>query len=239
VIEDAAKQASAIDARLGKRRARAHALRSRRSIANAILTIHPGAGGTDAKDWASMLMRMYLRWASARHKTEVLDYQDGDEAGIDAVSIAFEGDNAYGYLRSGAGVHRLVRMSPFNADHTRQTAFAAVEVMPDARRRHRHRHPRQGRRDHDDARRRQGRAEREQGRDGGPSAPPADRHQHRVPRRAQPAPEPRHGDAHPQGEAVRDRAAEARERSTAANAEERHQLRQPDPKLRARAVPSW
>ena len=99
---------------------------------NAIISIHPGAGGTDAKDWASMLMRMYLRWAERRgYKTEIVDYQDGDEAGIDAVSITVSGANAYGYLRSEAGVHRLVRMSPFNADHTRQTAFAAVEVTPE------------------------------------------------------------------------------------------------------------
>ena len=101
--------------------------------ANAIVSIHPGAGGTDAKDWAAMLYRMYLRWAE-RHgfKTDLLDYQDGDEAGIDAVSFSVQGDSAYGYLRSEHGVHRLVRMSPFNADHTRQTAFAAVEVTPDS-----------------------------------------------------------------------------------------------------------
>jgi peptide chain release factor 2 len=75
---------------------------------------------------------MYLRWAEKRgYKTEVIDYQEGDEAGIDAASVAVEGDSAYGYLRSETGVHRLVRMSPFNADHTRQTAFAAVEVTPD------------------------------------------------------------------------------------------------------------
>jgi len=96
------------------------------------MSIHPGAGGTDAKDWAAMLLRMYLRWAERRgYKTEMLDYQDGDEAGIDAVSFTITGPAAYGYLRSEAGVHRLVRMSPFNADHTRQTAFAAVEVTPD------------------------------------------------------------------------------------------------------------
>jgi peptide chain release factor 2 len=97
------------------------------------LSIHPGAGGTDAKDWAQMLMRMYLRWAERRgFKTDVLDYQEGDEAGIDAVSIAVEGEMAFGYLRGEAGVHRLVRMSPFNADQTRQTAFAAVDVTPDS-----------------------------------------------------------------------------------------------------------
>jgi peptide chain release factor 2 len=100
--------------------------------ANAIISIHPGAGGTDAKDWASMLLRMYLRWCE-RHgfKTEIVDYQEGDEAGIDAVSFTVAGESAYGYLRGEMGVHRLVRMSPFNADHTRQTAFAAVEVTPD------------------------------------------------------------------------------------------------------------
>ncbi len=98
----------------------------------AIVSIHPGAGGTDAKDWAAMLLRMYLRWAERNgYKTEMLDYQDGDEAGIDAVSFTVAGPAAYGYLRSESGVHRLVRMSPFNADHTRQTAFAAVEVTPD------------------------------------------------------------------------------------------------------------
>ncbi len=100
---------------------------------NAIVMIHPGAGGTDAKDWAAMLMRMYLRWCERRgFKTDIIDYQEGDEAGIDAVSFTVEGPNAYGYLRSEMGVHRLVRMSPFNADHTRQTAFAAVEVTPDS-----------------------------------------------------------------------------------------------------------
>jgi peptide chain release factor 2 len=100
--------------------------------ANAIVTIHPGAGGTDAKDWAAMLLRMYLRYCEKRgYKTEIVDYQEGEEAGLDAVSFTVEGDHAYGYLRSEMGVHRLVRMSPFNADHTRQTAFAAVEVMPD------------------------------------------------------------------------------------------------------------
>ncbi|WP_394826458.1 peptide chain release factor 2 [Pendulispora albinea] len=98
----------------------------------AIVSIHPGAGGTDAKDWAQMLSRMYLRWCERRgYKTEVIDYQEGDEAGIDAISFTVSGDSAYGYLRSENGVHRLVRMSPFNADHTRQTAFAAVEVTPD------------------------------------------------------------------------------------------------------------
>lgn len=100
--------------------------------ANAILSIHPGAGGVDAKDWAQMLMRMFLRWAERRgFKTEIIDYQEGDEAGIDGVSITIAGDHAFGYLRSEVGVHRLVRISPFDANARRQTAFAAVEVQPD------------------------------------------------------------------------------------------------------------
>ena len=101
--------------------------------ANAIVHIKPGAGGTDAKDWAQMLLRMYMRWCERRgYKAEIIDFQEGDEAGIDDVSFTVAGDSAYGYLRSEVGVHRLVRMSPFNADHTRQTAFAAVEVTPDS-----------------------------------------------------------------------------------------------------------
>jgi len=100
--------------------------------ANAILSIHPGAGGVDAKDWAQMLMRMFLRWSEKRgYKTEIVDYQEGDDAGIDGVSITVAGDHAFGYLRSEIGVHRLVRISPFDANARRQTAFAAVEVQPD------------------------------------------------------------------------------------------------------------
>ena len=100
--------------------------------ANAIVSVHPGTGGTDAKDWAQMLLRMYLRWCERRgYKTEVIDYQDGDEAGIDGASFSVQGDHAFGYLRSETGVHRLVRISPFDANARRQTAFAAVEVTPD------------------------------------------------------------------------------------------------------------
>lgn len=100
--------------------------------ANAILSIHPGAGGVDAKDWGQMLMRMYLRWCERRgYKTEIVDFEDGDEAGINGVSFTVAGDHAFGYLRSEIGVHRLVRISPFDANARRQTAFAAVEVTPD------------------------------------------------------------------------------------------------------------
>ena len=99
---------------------------------NAILTIHPGAGGTEAQDWAQMLYRMYTRWAERHGYTYTLmDWQDGEEAGIKSATIKIEGENAYGYLKSEHGVHRLVRISPFDASGRRQTSFAAVEVMPE------------------------------------------------------------------------------------------------------------
>ena len=100
--------------------------------ANAIVSIHPGTGGTDAKDWAEMLLRMYLRWCERRgYRTDVIDYQVGDEAGIDGASFTVSGPNAYGYLRAEMGVHRLVRISPFDGNARRQTSFAAIEVTPD------------------------------------------------------------------------------------------------------------
>lgn len=100
--------------------------------ANAIVSIHPGTGGTDAKDWAEMLLRMYLRWCERKgYKTEVIDYQVGDEAGIDGASFTVSGPNAFGYLRAEVGVHRLVRISPFDGNARRQTSFAAIEVTPD------------------------------------------------------------------------------------------------------------
>ncbi len=98
----------------------------------AILTIHAGAGGTEAQDWAQMLYRMYIRWAE-RHdfKCSTLDFEDGDEAGLKSATINIDGENAYGFLRSENGVHRLVRVSPFDAAGRRHTSFAAIEVMPD------------------------------------------------------------------------------------------------------------
>ncbi len=99
---------------------------------NAILTFHPGAGGTEAQDWAQMLYRMYTRWAErSGYKYKLLDWLDGDGAGIKSATILVEGENAYGYLRAEAGVHRLVRISPFDASGRRQTSFASVDVTPE------------------------------------------------------------------------------------------------------------
>ena len=99
---------------------------------NAILTLHAGAGGTESCDWASMLCRMYQRWAEKRGFTvTILDFLDGDEAGLKSVTLEIEGENAYGYLKSEMGVHRLVRISPFNAAGKRQTSFVSCDVMPD------------------------------------------------------------------------------------------------------------
>lgn len=100
---------------------------------DAILAIHAGAGGTDAQDWAEMLLRMYLRWADKRgYQAEVLDLMPGEEAGIKSATVEVKGRNAFGYLRGERGVHRLVRISPFDASHARHTAFAQAEVMPEA-----------------------------------------------------------------------------------------------------------
>ena len=99
---------------------------------NAILKLNAGAGGTDAQDWAQMLLRMYTRWAEAHgYEIKVLEYLDGDEAGIKSVSIKVDGENAYGFLRSEIGVHRLVRISPFDSAGRRHTSFASCEVMPE------------------------------------------------------------------------------------------------------------
>ena len=96
-----------------------------------ILDIHPGAGGTESCDWASMLYRMYTRWCESKnYKLELVDYQDGEEAGIKSVSVIIKGNNAYGYLKNEKGVHRLIRISPFDSNKRRHTSFASVDVTP-------------------------------------------------------------------------------------------------------------
>ncbi len=107
-------------------------LSNRHDNSNAIITIHPGAGGTESQDWAQMLYRMYSMWAEKNHyKIEELDYLDGDVAGIKSVTFSVSGRNAYGYLKGESGVHRLVRISPFDAGGRRHTSFASVEVIPE------------------------------------------------------------------------------------------------------------
>lgn len=99
---------------------------------NAIITFHAGAGGTEAQDWAQMLFRMYCRWGERHgYKVSTLDYLDGDEAGLKSASILIEGENAYGYMKSETGIHRLVRVSPFDSEGRRHTSFASLEVMPE------------------------------------------------------------------------------------------------------------
>jgi peptide chain release factor 2 len=101
-------------------------------VSNAIVSIHPGAGGTEAQDWAEMLMRMYLRWAEKNgYKTDILDYQAGEEAGVKSVTFTVSGPYAYGKLKAEAGVHRLVRISPFDASKRRHTSFASLFVYPE------------------------------------------------------------------------------------------------------------
>ena len=96
-----------------------------------ILDIHPGAGGTESCDWASMLYRMYTRWCESKnYKLELVDYQDGEEAGIKSVSVIIKGNNAYGYLKNEKGVHRLIRISPFDSNKRRHTSFASVDITP-------------------------------------------------------------------------------------------------------------
>ena len=131
VVSDVEAQLPALEARVRQAELR-RMLSGPVDHANAIVSIHPGTGGTDAKDWAEMLLRMYLRWCERHgYKTEIIDYQASDEAGIDGASFTVQGLNAYGYLRAEVGVHRLVRISPFDGNARRQTSFAAFEVTPD------------------------------------------------------------------------------------------------------------
>jgi len=128
--EELESETAAIEAELSRREFNAM-LSGKYDRGNALLAIHAGAGGTDSQDWAQMLQRMYLRWAeNHQFETEILDMTEGEEAGIKSVTIAVNGPYAYGYLRPEKGVHRLVRLSPFDAPHRRHTSFALVEVLP-------------------------------------------------------------------------------------------------------------
>ena len=131
VAADIAREAEAIEAELNRLEFRL-LLSGEHDRKDAILAIHAGAGGTEAQDWVEMLLRMYLRWAEERgYKTRILDSLAGEEAGLKRVTVSVEGDYAYGYLKAERGVHRLVRLSPFDAAHRRHTSFALVEVWPD------------------------------------------------------------------------------------------------------------
>ena len=131
IVEDVLAEVAAIEAEEAKMRLDT-LLTGPYDNSNAILSFHPGAGGTEAQDWAQMLYRMYQRWGE-RHNFNVklIDWIDGDEAGLKSATMMIEGENAYGYLKSENGVHRLVRVSPFDASGRRQTSFASVEVMPE------------------------------------------------------------------------------------------------------------
>lgn len=131
IEEELATEIEKVERSLGKLRVTL-LLNGEKDASNAIVAIHPGAGGTESQDWAEMLMRMYTRWAeNKRYTVETLDYLAGDQAGIKSVTLGISGENAYGYLKSEAGVHRLVRISPFDANKRRHTSFASVFVYPE------------------------------------------------------------------------------------------------------------
>ena len=131
LMQEACNELSQIDAQVNEMRI-ATLLSGKFDANTAILTLHAGAGGTEAQDWVSMLYRMYTRYCERRgYKLTVLDYLDGEEAGIKSVTFQVNGDNAYGYLKAEKGVHRLVRISPFDANKRRHTSFASLEVMPE------------------------------------------------------------------------------------------------------------
>jgi len=131
MARDIAREVEDIEAELGRLEFRL-LLSGPHDKDDAILAIHAGAGGTEAQDWAEMLLRMYLRWAERHgYRTRILDSMPGEEAGLKRVVVDIEGDHAYGYLKAEKGVHRLVRLSPFDAAHRRHTSFALVEVWPD------------------------------------------------------------------------------------------------------------
>lgn len=130
-LKEVAELVAGLDARLRKMELQ-RMLSGATDHANAIVSINSGAGGTEAKDWAEILFRMYLRWCESRgFKTEIIDEEPGQEAGINTATFTVSGPNAYGYLRAERGVHRLVRISPFDSNARRHTSFAAVEVTPD------------------------------------------------------------------------------------------------------------
>ena len=197
---------------------------------NAIMSFHAGAGGTEAQDWAQMLLRMYTHWADRRgFKYKILDIIDGEEAGIKSADLLIEGENAFGYLKSEAGVHRLVRVSPFDASGRRHTSFSAIEVVPeinndfDVEINPDDRHLPIGRRR---------RSACQQNRIGHSYHPYPDRHYRRLPERALAAPEPRSRHAYAQEQAGRNQRARASGQNFGHQGRaEVHRMGQPDPLL--------